>query len=203
MRETFLLPRWVEDDSPLTAAPLLLPAGWFCPIPILNIFNPVSWCLGFGPPACSGTWKDKYRLVGCWPCNGNLGNGYISRALIISGFQAGRGTPSRGMFGCCPKGGGRLCRRCHKDSLVYSDDEFALDISDERSYVSTGASRLPWIGWFFCVTKRTSNHQQKFLFWMLYKGAYQNEDAPDSILTPGQKVSQYVPKVDGPAPCHA
>ena len=75
-----LLPRWVEDDSPLTAAPLLTAAGFnLCPLPFL-------WPCNFCSPAF---WKYKYRLVGCWPFNGNLGRGYLSKALVISGYQAG------------------------------------------------------------------------------------------------------------------
>ena len=165
----------------------------------MPFLNPLNFCF-------PSYWKNKLRLVGCWPFNGQIGKGYISKALVISGYQAGLpfplsdavlagpgapGPPSfLGPCGCCTK---------HEP---YPDKAFKLHIS-RREYVTKAARRASLIGNFCCEVARGGNHLQNFLLWMLYKGAYQNEDAPDSILTPGQKVSQYVPKVYGPAPCHA
>ena len=88
-----------------------------------------------------------------------------------------------------------------KKEAPYPDCSFEFRISDERTYKTKGARRLGCVGFFFCEGARTKNHGQPFLLWMLYKGAYQNEDAPNYLL--GGKVSQYVPQVHGPAPCHA
>ena len=175
MRETFLLPRWVEDDSPYTAAPLLYGAGACCPVPFLNPFN-----------FCSASyWQNKLKFVGCWPFNQNLAKGYISRALIINGYQAGisGGPPTTAAwapFGCC----------LGKTEAPYPDCSFAFDISDEREYVTKGARLLKWPFNITCVYARTKNHLVPFLLWMLYKGAYQNK-----FRTNGNTVSQYVPKV--------
>ena len=152
MRETFLLPRWVEDDSPYTAAPLLYGAGACCPVPSLNPFN-----------FCSASyWQNKLKFVGCWPFNQNLAKGYISRALIINGYQAGisGGPPTTAAwapFGCC----------LGKTEAPYPDCSFAFDISDEREYVTKGARLLKWPFNITCVYARTKNHLVPFLLWML------------------------------------
>ena len=137
---------------------------------------------------------NKYKLVGCWPFNRNLGKGYLSRALVISGYQAGltKGPPSTsiGPFGCY-----------NRKQAPYENMSFKLDISDERTYKTKAVRRLSCFGNFFCEgLTGVTNHNQSFILWMLYKGAFQNEDAPTSgsVLTPDQKVSQYVPKVYEP-----
>ena len=150
---------------------------------------PFFWPCNFFNPAF---WKYKCKLVGCWPFNGKLGHGYISRALIISGYQAGISGGPPTTIGCC----------LGKKEEPYPDCSFALDISEEREYVTKGASRLGWPCYTTCELARALNHGQSFLLWMLYKGAYQNEDALISKPTL-RKVSQYDPKVYGPAPCHA
>ena len=169
--------RWVEDNSPATAAPLMLSAGFGCPLPFLCPGN----CLS------PSFWKNKCRLVGCWPCNQNLGKGYLSKPIVISGYQAGLVGPLRhpswDSFGCCRKGGGLVFKN-------YKDEWFECHLK-QREYVAKGARRLRWPGIFCCVAASIPNHFQPFLHWMLYKGAYQNEDAPNSL----PPRSQYVPKV--------
>ncbi|EOD36160.1 hypothetical protein EMIHUDRAFT_110400 [Emiliania huxleyi CCMP1516] len=164
--------RWVENDSPLSAAPLLLPAG-----------GPV--CL-----ACNlCCWPYKFNLVGCWPFNSKLGDGYISKALVLSGFKAklsasGKATAGGGPCAGCTGNGGP----------PYDDCEFDFHEMG-RTYVTKGARRLRWFTCFPpCVLcnsiDRSQSHQQKFLLWMLYKGAYQNK-----TQGPAFNESKYVPSV--------
>jgi len=176
--------RWVEDNSLATAAPLIYPAGACCPLPFLCPFN-----------FCSASyWKNKYRLVGCWPFNCNLGRGYISKALVMSGYQAGLfgGPPSWGPFGCCRKGGGLVFKK-------YKDEWFELHVK-KREYVAKGARQLSCVCNFPCVVASGFNHLQPFLHWMLYKGAYQNEDAPNSSPPRSQYVPKVVKKANNPCP---
>ena len=121
--------RWVEDDSPATAAPLIFPAmGPAC-------LGPLNLCC----------WPNKYRLVGCSPFNNKLGEGYISKALILRGFKAKATTRFLGT----EDAGGGLCACLNgKGGPPYRDSEFEFEVSDKRTYVTKGADRLRWFTCF-------------------------------------------------------
>jgi len=172
--------RWVENDSPLSAAPLLLPAG-----------GPV--CL-----ACNlCCWPHKFNLVGCWPFNSKIGGGYLSKALVLSGFRAKLSAKSK------QTAGGGPCAGCTGNGgPPYEDAEFEFHEA-ERTYVTKGASRLRFFTCFppcvLCNSGiRSLSHLQPFLLWMLYKGAWQNADAPQNHYPPTSKYVPRVTKVDKP-----
>ena len=61
-----ILNRWVEDDSPASIAPFVWPMIGCCP------FSP-----------------NKTKYAGCYPYMSTIGDGHISKALILSGYHAG------------------------------------------------------------------------------------------------------------------
>jgi len=162
--------RWVENDSPASIAP----------------FNcAMIGCCPFSP--------HKIKYAGCYPFMSRVGHGHFSKALILSGYHAGflpcgGGTPTWNL-GCIPK---NLCFLCDSNP-TYPDKSFYSKppVSDNRMYVTKAAnlSRCFVCGYCFCVPQAAKIHGSgAFLLWMLYKGAYQNQDATEGI-------SIYQPKV--------
>ena len=83
-----------------------------------------------------------------------------------------------------------MCIWCNKPT--YPVDSFDHYSSHDRTYVPKQAywMRIPGYSCAFGLCGGLS-HLNNFQLWTYYKGAYQNEDAPNSL----PPRSQYVPKV--------